>query len=103
MIGNGQMSVWALFIVIAREFAVTGFRLVAASSGVVIAAGIWGKLKTVLQMVVVILALLPLDIGLDTIVWKASVLDILVIIMVVVTLLSGAEYSVKNRNLIKTK
>lgn len=103
MIGNGQMSVWALFIVIAREFAVTGFRLVAAGSGVVIAAGIWGKCKTVLQMAVVILALLPLDIGLDTIVWRVSVLDILIFIMVAVTLLSGAEYIVKNRNLIKTK
>ena len=47
----GLCNIWIVMIVLSREFLVTSFRLVAASQGVVIAANIWGKLKTVSQMV----------------------------------------------------
>ncbi len=53
-----RMSVWALMIVLVREFAVAGIRLVAAGEGKVVAASMWGKLKTVTQMVAIIVAML---------------------------------------------
>ncbi len=58
---NGQMAGWILIIFVTREFIISGFRLVAASQGIVIAAGIWGKLKTVFQMIMVMLMILHLD------------------------------------------
>ena len=57
-----RMSVWALMIVLVREFAVAGIRLVAAGEGKVVAASMWGKLKTVTQMVAIIVAMLLLPI-----------------------------------------
>lgn len=47
----GRIEGWIIFIIIAREFAITGFRAVAASDGLVIAASIWGKIKTVTQII----------------------------------------------------
>ena len=58
---NGQMAGWVLIILVGREFIISGFRLVAASQGTVIAAGIWGKLKTVVQMVMVLAMILNFD------------------------------------------
>ena len=49
LVGAGKTSVWVLFIIIVREFVVTGLRLIAVDNGVVIAASMWGKVKTVLQ------------------------------------------------------
>ena len=57
-----RMSVWALMIVLVREFAVAGVRLVAAGEGKVVAASMWGKFKTVTQMVAIIVAMLLLPI-----------------------------------------
>ena len=53
LIGKGTIPAWALIIILAREFAVSGMRTVAASEGRVIAAGMSGKFKTVLQMIAV--------------------------------------------------
>ncbi|MDD6223118.1 MAG: CDP-diacylglycerol--glycerol-3-phosphate 3-phosphatidyltransferase [Lachnospiraceae bacterium] len=55
MIDMGRLEGWIVIIIIAREFTISGFRLVAASSNVVIAANYWGKWKTVFQMSMVIL------------------------------------------------
>lgn len=49
-----RIPVWAVLIIIAREFIISGFRLIASDNGIVIAAGIWGKIKTVVQMVMTI-------------------------------------------------
>jgi len=57
---SGLMAGWMLVVILAREFAITGLRSVAASEGVVIAAGMSGKLKTVLQMSAVLIILLGL-------------------------------------------
>lgn len=54
----GEISVWAAVIIIGRELAVTGLRVVAASEGIVISASIWGKLKTILQISAIIALLL---------------------------------------------
>ncbi|MBQ8752568.1 MAG: CDP-diacylglycerol--glycerol-3-phosphate 3-phosphatidyltransferase [Clostridia bacterium] len=60
-LANGQLDVWAVMIILSREFLVTSVRLVSAGSGVVIAANIWGKLKTVTQMVSIIAMMTALE------------------------------------------
>ena len=58
---TGHLDVWALMVVLTREFMVTSVRLVAAKDGTVIAANIWGKLKTVAQFVAVLFELAALE------------------------------------------
>ncbi len=57
----GRLPAWICIIIIAREFAISGFRLIASDKGVVIAANMWGKTKTVSQMAMVILMIANLD------------------------------------------
>ena len=56
-----KLPAWMVIIIIAREFIISGFRLIAAENGIVIAANYWGKFKTVSQMIMIIL--LMLDFG----------------------------------------
>lgn len=91
---NGTIPGWTLIIILAREFVVAGMRTVAASDGIVIAAGMSGKIKTVLQMVAVIVLIiaqgpLPQLTGLGMIAFWASL---------IMTAYSGVEYVVKNKN-----
>ena len=58
MVCQLKMPAWVCILMLAREFIVTGLRLVASSNGKVIAAGIWGKLKTVSQMIFIPMAIL---------------------------------------------
>ena len=55
------LPAWALIIILAREFIISGFRLVASDAGIVIAASMWGKVKTVSQMVMVIMMLIDIN------------------------------------------
>ncbi len=100
MLYFGRMSPYALMIVLAREFMVAGVRQIAAADGKVIAASLWGKLKTVSQMVAIIAAIiLMLPIFPET----AAILitDILIWISVVFTIVSGVDYLWKNRFVLK--
>lgn len=83
----GQMPAWALLIVICREFAVSGLRMIAADKGRVIAAGWSGKVKTASTMVCIVLMLLPIN------PWINS---ICVAVIVLTTIYSGVEYFMKN-------
>ena len=77
---NGELAAWIVIIIIAREFIISGFRLVAADNGVVIAANYWGKLKTVSQMVMIILLILDLEslwMVTQTFVWLALILTVI--------------------------
>lgn len=85
----GQMAAWILLVVIAREFAVSGLRMVAAPKGLVIAAAWSGKIKTASTMVCICLMLLSISGWLDT---------LCVAVILVTTLWSGVEYFVKNRS-----
>ncbi len=55
LIELGQLPAWMVIIIISREFIISGFRLIAAENGIVIAASYWGKFKTTFQMIAVIL------------------------------------------------
>lgn len=58
LIELNRLPAWIVIVIIAREFIISGFRLIAAENGVVIAANYWGKFKTVSQMIMIILLLL---------------------------------------------
>ncbi len=93
---------WALMVVLIREFVVTGFRLVASSKGKVIAAGKLGKWKTATQTIGLCILLGAPVVGfiwapLGTVIrWTG---DIVMIVSVILTIWSGAEYLVKNWSL----
>ena len=92
---KGQMSSWACMLVITREFAVTGLRLVAMENGTVIAAGMSGKIKTASSLLCVCLMFLPIQ-TYAIFSWM-TVNSLCVLIIVVTTLYSGIEYFVDNR------
>ena len=91
---NQQMSSWACFIVIAREFAVSGLRLVAAENGTVIAAAMSGKIKTAASIICCCLMFLPIH-SFALLPWL-TVDTLCVFIIVVTTVYSGIEYFVVN-------
>lgn len=96
---RGQMSSWACFIVIAREFLVSGLRLVAVEKGSVIAAGTSGKVKTFASIVCACIMLLPFH-GFMLFPWL-SLDRLCVFVIVVTTVYSGLEYFIQNRNVLK--
>jgi CDP-diacylglycerol--glycerol-3-phosphate 3-phosphatidyltransferase len=87
-----KIAAWVAMIIIAREFAITGLRAVAASEGIVIAASRWGKAKTITQIVAIVAALLELPHN-----------NLLILIAVVITIISGIDYLYKNRKCFNTK
>ena len=89
----GQMPAWALLIVLVREFAVSGLRMIASDKGRVIAAGWSGKVKTASTMVCIVLMFLPIPGWLNT---------VCVAVIAITTLYSGVEYFVLNRDIIAT-
>lgn len=90
----GRFPAWALLIVVAREFAVTGLRLIAVEAGRVIAAAWSGKIKTACTMVgICIMFLFP----------NPVVDAVIMAVIVLTTLYSGVEYFVKNRDVIDWK
>ena len=99
---------WVAMIIIAREFAVTGLRTIAAADGKVIAASKWGKLKTVIQIVAIITALINLSYGNRTINMVVNVKETLNMLTnvfmgaaVIITIISGIDYFVKNKGTIR--
>ena len=92
MIELGMLPAWVVIIIISREFIITGFRLIAAEGGLVIAASWWGKIKTVTQMAMIILMLLGVNKVIGT---------ILVVLATIFTVVSGVDYIVKNISVLK--
>ena len=86
---NGQMPGWALLIVILREFAISGLRMVASDKGRVIAAGWSGKVKTASTMVCIVIMFLPIPAALN---WAC------IAVIVATTIWSGVEYFIKNKD-----
>lgn len=90
---------WMLIIILAREFAVSGMRTIAASEGIVIAAGMSGKAKTVFQMFAIIFIILGLAIPSVPMVYRVGLA--LFYISLLLTVYSGAEYIIKNIDIFK--
>ena len=94
----GDVAGWMVIVILGREFIITGMRQVAAAQGIVIAAGTTGKIKTITQMIAIPLLILEN--------WPFSLLSfnlpidvIFLWIALVMTVVSGIEYIVKNKNL----
>lgn len=90
MITTGQLAAWIVIIIIAREFIISGFRLVAADAGIVIAASYWGKLKTVAQMAMIIVLLADFGGVFD------MIGNILIWVSLILTIVSLVDYVKKN-------
>ena len=101
----GLTSAVALIIILAREFTVTSIRLVASSQGKVVAANIWGKVKTVTQIIAVFVIMLMqylIEINIiENALWVKIVCDGFMWLSVFFTLLSGIIYIVQNFDFIK--
>ena len=102
------ISGWIVVVIIAREFAVSGLRTLAASDGIIIAASWWGKLKTVTQMAAIITLLLKASIDFVSNnrflnVFFTYVPNILLILAVIATIISGIDYFIKNKAAISMK
>ena len=96
LIELGLLPAWIVIIIIAREFIISGFRLIASDNGVVIAASYWGKFKTTFQMLMVIVLLLNFDIPAFKILGT-----VLIWIATILTIVSLIDYIVKNKDVLK--
>lgn len=89
------MPAWVVVVIIAREFIISGFRLIAADNGVVIAASYWGKFKTIAQMITCILLIAQLPFA-----WILPVEQVFIYLALVLTVISLCEYIWKNRRVL---
>ncbi|EEG92386.1 CDP-diacylglycerol--glycerol-3-phosphate 3-phosphatidyltransferase [Roseburia inulinivorans DSM 16841] len=96
LIQTGQLAAWIVVIIIAREFIISGFRLIASDNGVVIAASYWGKFKTTFQMLMVIVLILNVQMPFFQILGK-----ILTYAALILTVVSLIDYIVKNKDVLK--
>ena len=93
LIELGQLPAWMVIVIIAREFIISGFRLIASDNGVVIAASYWGKFKTTFQMIAVILLIFDFE--------SLSLLAaICVWVALALTVISLVDYIWKNRKIL---
>src|SRR6056297_988590 len=83
-----EISIWAAILIIGREFAVTGLRIIAAKDGVIISASIWGKIKTTIQITAVIAVIVDPKI----ITLPYYIPNILIWLAVIITIYSGYKY-----------
>ncbi|MBE6059451.1 MAG: CDP-diacylglycerol--glycerol-3-phosphate 3-phosphatidyltransferase [Clostridium sulfidigenes] len=97
LVEKGIVAAWVVVVIIAREFIVSGLRTLAASQGVVIAASNWGKLKTVIQMIAIIMGLLSLVYNPG---WLNVTTQVTIYLAAVVTIGSGVDYFIKGKDII---
>ena len=94
-----RIPAWIVMIIIAREFIISGFRLVAAEAGKVIAASWWGKFKTTFQMIMVIVMIVEPSLVLFGL--PVIVVDIVMYTALALTVISLVDYLFKNRGVLK--
>lgn len=90
------MPVWVVIVIIGREFIISGFRLVAAEKGVVIAASYWAKVKTTVQMIMAIVLIFNFQHPIFEVIDQ-----ILIYSALILTVISLVDYIYKNRNVMK--
>ena len=94
LIGD-KLHAWIVIVIISREFIVSGLRTVASDNGIVIAASWWGKVKTTLQMLMIIVLIINLDYK-----WYSIVEYIFVYAALALTIISLIDYLVKNKKVL---
>ena len=96
LVATGQLAAWMVIVIISREFIISGFRLVAADNGVVIAASYWGKFKTTFQMLMIIVLILN---------FPGKFFEVLGLILtwvaLILTVVSLCDYLIKNKDVLK--
>ena len=96
LIPLGKIPAWIVIVIISREFIIRGFRLIASDNGIVIAASYWGKIKTVTQMVMIVLLIAD---------FSNSIIDVLetvfIYLALALTVISLLDYLIKNKNVLK--
>ncbi|MBB6622946.1 CDP-diacylglycerol--glycerol-3-phosphate 3-phosphatidyltransferase [Clostridium gasigenes] len=112
LVGMQVIPSWAAVIIIAREFAVSGLRTLAASEGKIISASYWGKVKTVIQIIAIVALLIQASVGTSKYLTSLVVGNVfmettlkyvpntLLILAVIATILSGVDYFRKNKKVI---
>lgn len=88
-----QLPAWMVIVIVSREFIISGFRLVAAEQGIVIAASYWGKFKTTFQMIAIILMIVDLK-ALNLVTWLCTW------IALILTIVSLVDYIQKNHKVL---
>lgn len=96
LITTGQLPAWIVIVIISREFIISGFRLIAAEKGIVIAASWWGKIKTVVQMVMICALLINAGAA-----WFKVLEQILIYAALVLTVVSLIDYIIKNKSVLE--
>lgn len=96
LVETKKLAAWIVIIIIAREFIISGFRLVASDNGVVIAASYWGKFKTTFQMLMIIALILDFSNK-----YFQILSTVLVYVALILTVVSLVDYIVKNKDVLK--
>ena len=95
LVGLQKIPSWIVVVIIAREFIISGFRLVASENGVVIAASWWGKIKTTVQMVMIGFLVADLDVDFINVIEQ-----ILIYASLILTVVSLIDYIYKNKSVL---
>lgn len=98
MVALKDLAAWVVIVILAREFAITGFRTLAMEANIVMAASWWGKVKTTTQMIMIPVLLLNLPFACMPVLEK-----LLVILAVFFTIFSGADYIIKNKQVLMAR
>ena len=94
LVALAKIPAWIVIIIIAREFIISGFRLIASDNGVVIAASYWGKFKTTFQMVMTCLMIADIE--------AISLITTIVMwIALILTVVSLVDYLIKNKDVMR--
>ena len=97
-----RIPAWVVIVIIAREFTISGFRLVAADNGKVIAASMWGKVKTTFQMIMVIVLIANLGSSLGWS-WICYLEQFLIYASLILTVVSLIDYMIKNKDVLSSE
>ena len=95
LVSMDRLPAWMVIIIISREFAISGFRLIAADNGVVIAASYWGKFKTNFQMFMIIMLIINLGTPV-----AVMIENVLIVIATALTIISLIDYLAKNKQVL---
>lgn len=92
---SDRLQAWIVIVIISRELIISGFRILAADNGIVIAASWWGKYKTVSQMIMIIILILDWSYR-----WFEILSYVFIYLSLVLTIISLVDYMVKNRSVL---